>query len=187
VLAADLVEIGAGFAVRQGLGVDGDPDGPNGRIREAAARNREVDHLLDRRQRMLDAAHMGPGRLVADHEGVGWAPCSRPRLTPANEGMEQGSLPLDEVPVRRMGLGRQPFDGARDEVGHHRVDRDAAARDEDAGLTRGAEIGVSPRARISRSSASAVYFLPAEQSVPTVRSRRPDRFVPLPVAKRWEE
>ena len=39
-----------------------------------------------------------------------------------------------------------------------------------------------PRADISFSSARAVYFLPHEQSVPTVMMRRPVRFVPLPVA-----
>src|SRR5690606_7846098 len=37
-----------------------------------------------------------------------------------------------------------------------------------------------PRPRISVSSASVVYILPVEQSVPTVSSRRPARFAPLP-------
>ena len=41
----------------------------------------------------------------------------------------------------------------------------------------------SPRLRISFSSASAVYILPMEQSVPTVSMRLPLRFLPVPTAK----
>ena len=40
-------------------------------------------------------------------------------------------------------------------------------------------VALRPRARSSRSSASAVYFLPTAQSVPTVSRRRPARFAPV--------
>src|SRR5581483_8896204 len=43
---------------------------------------------------------------------------------------------------------------------------------------------VSPRFRMLRSSASVVYILPTEQSVPTVNRRRPERLRPVPTGIR---
>src|SRR3546814_5705824 len=57
-------------------------------------------------------------------------------------GMQQRALPFDDVPVVGAGVGGQRFRGARGEVADHRVQRDAASGDQDAGLAGGAEIDV---------------------------------------------
>ena len=64
------------------------------------------------------------------------------RQADAGEGrMEQRSLPLDHIPVVGIVVRRQRFGGAGGEVRHHRVDGDAGAGDENAGLAGGAKIG----------------------------------------------
>ena len=94
--------------------------------------------------------------------------------------MKERALALDHVPVVRRGVGAQDLRGARHEVGDDGVDRHAAARDHDPGLPGRAEVGIDAARGASRpSSASAVYFLPSAQSVPTVSRRLPLRLRPV--------
>ena len=142
-------------------------------------------HVGDRGQRMLHAAHVRARRLVADHEGVGLRAVQQARASRRRRrGGTASPGPRSRSQWSRRRRGREPFDRAGDEIRHHRVDRDAAAGDKHAGLAGGAEIRLEAARASSRfSSASAVYFLPTEQSVPTVSRRLPGRLVPLPVAK----
>ena len=142
------------------------------------------DTLSEVRQRPArQTAHVDAGRLVTHHQRVWLGAVQQAEADSGVGGMEQRALPLDHVPVMRVGGRRQPFRGAGDEVGDHRVNADAIAGDEDAGLAGGAEICVEPRALIASVSASAVYILPIEQSVPTVSNRLPDRGSPVPTPK----
>jgi hypothetical protein len=88
------------------------------------------------------AAHVGAGRLVAEHQVVRLGAVQEAEADPGEGGVEERALPFHEVPVVSIIGGAEPFDGTRDEVGDDRVDRDALARNQDAGLAGGAEIGL---------------------------------------------
>ena len=81
-------------------------------------------------------------RLVAYDEGVGLRAVEEAERDAGEGGMEQRALALDDIPMLGVGVGRQPFGRARDEVGDDGIDRHAPAGDEDAGLPGGAEVRV---------------------------------------------
>ena len=66
---------------------------------------------------------------------------------------------------------RELFGCTGDEIGDYRIQGHPFAGDQHAGLTRGAKVCRYARACSARVSASAVYFLPRAQSVPTVSTR----------------
>jgi hypothetical protein len=69
---------------------------------------------------------------------------------PREGGVEQRALALDHVPVIGSVGRRQPLCGTRDEVGHHCIDGDPSAGDEDPGLSGCPEIRlVAPRDHFS--------------------------------------
>src|SRR5215207_11045369 len=70
VVGRERVEIALRLAFAERLRIDRDADRPDGRVGQPSAADGEVDHVRDRRQRVLDAAHKRAGRLVADDEGV---------------------------------------------------------------------------------------------------------------------
>jgi hypothetical protein len=79
---------------------------------------------------------------VAEHQGVRLGAVDQADGDAGEGGVEQRALALDQVPVVGV-VGRgQPLDGAGDEVGDNRVDRDAVAGDEDAGLAGRSEVGL---------------------------------------------
>ncbi len=115
----------------------------------------------------------------------GWAPWRRPSVTPAKAGWK--SEPWPSMTSQWSGS----FAGLSHSTAPEMKSATTASM-----ATPSPEIMIPvwpvprkvafmPRARISFSSASAVYFLPQEQSVPTVRTRLPLRFTPVAVAKRW--
>ena len=114
----------------------------------------------------------------------GWAPCSRPSDTPEKEGWN--SEPWPSTTSQWVGAPAGDSHSTAPEMKSATTASIAAPRPEmNTPVWPVARKSASrPRARISFSIAKAVYFLPTEQSVPTVRRRRPGRLVPLPVAKR---
>src|SRR5215469_4184738 len=91
---------------------------------------------------MRNAAHGGALWLVTDDKGVGLPAVQEPEGYPRKRGVEQGALALYDVPMSLRCGGRQPFDGARDEVGHDSIDCNTAAGNEHAGLSGCPELGV---------------------------------------------
>ena len=63
--------------------------------------------------------------------------------------VEQRALSLDQIPTIVLARRSQPLDRTRDEIGDHRVDRNAIARDQDAGLPGCTEVG-GHAARVER-------------------------------------
>ena len=90
---------------------------------------------------------MRPSGLVAEDERLGWAPWRSPSDTPAKEGWKSEPWPSITSQPPSVARRRQLLDRAGDEIGDDGVDRDALARDQDAGLARRPEIGGMPRAR----------------------------------------
>ena len=80
--------------------------------------------------------------LVAHDERVGLGAVNEAERDAGIGGVEERALPLHQVPMIGFVVGRDPLDGAGDEIRHHRVDGDAVAGDEDAGPAGGAEIGL---------------------------------------------
>ena len=72
----------------------------------------------------------------------GWLPCSKAKRNAGIGGMEQRTLSLDHIPVLRGRIRTEHFRSARLEIRDHRIHRNAAARDHDAGLSGRAKIGV---------------------------------------------
>ena len=113
----------------------------------------------------------------------GWAPCSRPRLTPAKEGWKSEPWPST----------RSQWSGSLAGLSHSTAPEmksaTTASIDTPSPVIRmpvwpvARKSAFMPRSRIAFSSARVVYILPQEQSVPTASMRLPGRFVPLPVAK----
>ena len=85
------------------------------------------------------AAQVRPGRLVAEDDRVGLAAVHQRQRHARVGRVEQAALALDQVPVVGVVVRGQPLDRAGHEVGDHRVERHAAAGDQDAGLAGGAE------------------------------------------------
>ena len=126
-------------------GIDADPDAARRRVGQL----RRLDIALDAQPQVgqlvvRQAAHMRAGRLVAHDQRVGLGAVDQPQRDPGIGGVEQRALALDQVPMVGVVGRAQPFDRARHEIGDDRVDRDAVAGDEDAGLAGGAEIGLEP-------------------------------------------
>ncbi len=84
-------------------------------------------------------AHVLARRLVAQDQRVGLAAMDQRHRHAGIGGVEEAPLPLDDVPVVGVVVGRQPLDRAGHEIGDHRVERHAVAGDQDAGLAGGAE------------------------------------------------
>ena len=124
----------------QRLGVDADAGADDVGIGEPRSLEVGLDTGAELGQRPVrQAPHVGPRRLVADHDRVRLGAVDQAKRHAGVGGVEERALPLDQVPVIRLVLGREPLGGAGDEVGHHRIDRDPAARDEDSGLPGRAE------------------------------------------------
>ena len=110
----------------------------------------------------------------------GWLPWTRPSVTPAYAGWN--SEPWPSITSQCCGAAGGDSHSAAPETKSDTTESTAMPRPE-------MKIPVwpvarksasTPRLRNSFSIASAVYFLPTAQSVPTVRSRRPLRFLPVP-------
>jgi hypothetical protein len=108
--------------------------------RAAASRSSREAGLKIGKRPAGHAAHVRPLGLVAQHQRIGLRAVQQPERHAGERRVEQGALTLDQVPAAVVTIGRDPFGGARDEVGDHCVDRDAAAGDEDPGLPRRAEV-----------------------------------------------
>src|SRR3546814_6070805 len=90
-------------------------------------------------------------------------------------GVEQRSLSLDHVPVIGRGIGAEHLRGPSFEVGYDGVHRHSPARDHDAGLPRGAKVGIHATLGESAGESKRRIFL-AERAI------RADRQQPLPAA-----
>src|SRR5579871_60165 len=98
-------------------------------------RNRALDHLADRGQPEIGPARYRLAqRVVADDERIGLRADEQADRHLQVARVANGTLPLDDVPVPRIVVRREHLGRAGDEVGNDRVDRDAVARDHDAGL-----------------------------------------------------
>ena len=86
-------------------------------------------------------AHVRPPRLVAQHERFGLGAVEQAQRHPGKGRVEERTLPFDQVPAVVAARRSELLDRARDEVGDHRIDSDAGAGDEDAGLASRPEIG----------------------------------------------
>ena len=86
------------------------------------------------------AAHMCSRRLMAKHQRVRLRAVNQPHRDPRIGRMKQRSLPLDQIPVIGVVCRRQPLGGPRNEVGHHRVDRNTATRNKNSRLASSAKI-----------------------------------------------
>ena len=138
-------------------------------------------HLLDGGQRVLDAAHVRPGRLVATTRASGCAPCSRPSVSRRRTGgtASPGPRPRPSGPASSAGDSHSTAPEMKSATTASMATPRPEMKIPVWPVAR--KSALSPRALISRSSASAVYFLPTEQSVPTVSSRLPGRLCPC----RW--
>ena len=93
-------------------------------------------------------AEVFPRRLVAEDHRVGAGAVQQPERHAGVAGVIDAALPFHHHDVGVLGaLEHQPLRGAGDEVRDDRVDRDAPALDEDAGLSRRHEPGLAPSRR----------------------------------------
>ena len=121
-------------------GVDRDAGDPHVRVHHARYGQRQLAQRLERGQRIAgQAAHVRARRFVAEHQRVGLATVDQRERHARVGGVVEAALALDQIPVAGVVGGRQPLDRPGHEVRHHRVERDAAAGDEDPGLPGGAE------------------------------------------------
>ena len=118
----------------------------------------QLDELRQREQRHARIPlHLGRAREVAEHESVRGRAVDQPQRDARVGGMRDRSLALDEEELSPTlaPLDHQALGGARDEVGDDGVDRDAPARDRDAGLAGRDELGRDPAAPAPRGRARA--------------------------------
>ena len=110
----------------------------------------------------------------------GWLPCSRPSETRRVGRMEQRALPFDDVPVLggRIGLSISAAPASKSATTASIGMPPPEIRMPVWPVAR--KSASTPRAAKARASASAVYFLPSAQSVPTVSRRLPVRLRPVP-------
>ena len=168
---------GVGQQVR---GVEADPAAADGGVGPPAHQDGRLDGLLEARQgELLVAENALAARLVADHEDVGLAAVQqaerRPRrrpdgtASPGPRSMSQWSgaasgLSISAAPASKSAttasIGMPP---PAIMMPVWPVARKSTSR---------------PRFSKARAMASAVYFLPSAQSVPTVSSRLPARLRP---------
>ena len=83
---------------------------------------------------------MRAARLVADDDQIGLTAMQQSERHPGVRRMEQGTLPLDDVPVPCGCIGTQQLRGARLKICDHRVHRQAASRDQNSSLSRRPEM-----------------------------------------------
>src|ERR1041384_943143 len=115
----------------------------------------QVDAFDEIGQRVVGIGGVGaPPGFVADHDRIRLRAMEQAQADRRVGGMEQRSLSLDDVPAIRRAVC-------------------PVARN----------VAFAPRRCSSRVIASAEYFLPTAQSVPTVKTRMPVRLRPLPMGR----
>ena len=97
----------------------------------------QIDELWEAGNRGVGqvALDLGPPDLVTENVEVRRASVDQPERHARVDRMQDRALPLDPQEVTSLrALDDQPFRGAREEVGHHRVHGNPPAGDRDAGL-----------------------------------------------------
>ncbi len=124
------------------LGVDRDADDLTGGVGDAGQRQGGIPQSLETGQAIVrQAAHMFAGGFMRQDQRIRLAAVDQRHGHTGIGDVKQTSLPLDVIPVILVVAGGQVFDGTGHEIGDHRIQRHAAAGDQDAGLARGAEGG----------------------------------------------
>src|SRR5438132_31852 len=127
---------GAGLRLRHERRVEGNA----GVLRRAELEGHalvQIDELWEAGNRGVGqvALDLGPPDLVTENVEVRRASVDQPERHARVDRMQDRALPLDPQEVTSLrALDDQPFRGAREEVGHHRVHGNPPAGDRDAGL-----------------------------------------------------
>ena len=163
-------------------GVDGHADEARGGAHHPGGREIGLEAAREVGERAPGKpAHVGAGRLVAQHEGIGLGAVQEPEAHARVGRMEERALALDEVPVVLGGGGAELLDRPRHEVRDDGVHRDPRAFDEDAGLPGCPEVGLDPP-RFERSVQAERRVHLAHRAVRAHGEEpRPLRGSPLPI------
>src|ERR1700728_1749302 len=129
------------ITVRQPGGVERNPGAAHLRVGAACESQSQLDRFLDGRCRViLEAENTIATQRVAHYHHVRLAAEQQAERYGSIGRVEYRALALDDVPMVGVRIRTQYLRGARDEIGDHRVYRNAAAGDHDSGLTGGTKV-----------------------------------------------